>query len=358
MKAEGAVDAAYLYDAQGRPVATFRRRKEGAPVVVEDETELRPWRAPDESGCLHRNQGGKVEAMASVNLHGERHGRVHVQIDLSGRYAQLRWYLPLVVMVTLGAIVIALLLASRLQRHISVPIRGVAEIMRRVSNLKDYQHRARNVSEDEIGLLTHGFNEMLEQIQRHQCQGARCREDPARQVAERTAELSKANEGLQWAVVDANEARRVAEAASRAKSEFLARVGHEIPTLMTGILGTTNLMLDTSLEPRQREHAKAIERPAEWLLELIDDVLDFSELEADRVGVEEAEFDLRALVDDTLDLFAGCAHSDRLKGARATPDCTLVRPVREASVRRCVERGVGVDAPDATVGDTTVRPAA
>ncbi len=136
---------------------------------------------------------------------------------------------------------------------------------------------------------------------------------------------------MQIMIEDLKNARIEAEAANRAKSDFLATMSHEIRTPMNGVLGMTELLLHTELTQKQREYAEMVCASGHNLLSLINNILDFSKIEALKLELESSQFNLEELVNETIRLFS------------------VLSKEKEISLTYTIEPGV----PSAIIGDAT-----
>jgi diguanylate cyclase (GGDEF)-like protein len=232
-------------------------------------------------------------------------GYIQLGFSEDSIYHDSQQFLLQIVFVVPSIIVIGILLMLWQTRRIIKPIKQLVLAAQAISQ-GEFGRQLELTSNDEIAELANAFNGMSRDLAKYQLDTAKQQETLAEQVAQRTQDL-------QQKTLEAYQLADNAEAASKAKSEFLATMSHEIRTPMNGVLGMTELLINTELDDRQKRLAETAYRSAESLLSIINNILDFSKIEAGKFQLSLNDFDLRSLLEETAGILASQAHHKNLE---------------------------------------------
>ena len=301
LQVQGNVGAAVLYDRKGQVFAAWRApQRDGAPASVVNYLTKEPpaFSGLDPAELEQANDQGSLpwlRAMRTYRAVGGTAGAadtpqtapagvVMIEADQLPMWLDLLRALGVMALAMGAALLTALMQARRVRRGIADPIGKLINTAQKVAASQNYTLRIAHARSDELGALIDSFNNMLAQVEGRGAALTHHRDELERQVSVRTEQLEKA--------------KNAAEAASRAKSAFLATMSHEIRTPMNGVLGMTEMLLGTELTETQRNYTRLVKQSGEHLLVIINDILDFSKIEAGKLTVEYINFNLWDLLDD------------------------------------------------------------
>lgn len=243
------------------------------------------------------------------DIEGKRIGVLYIGFS-EAPYVEAKWFALSLLIGFSGLLLLATsLFAWRLARAIVAPLDRLRQTMESVADGRFDERVGAMAGEDELARLSILFDHLLDTIcAQTETLRAWGRELDGK-VAERTAELAAANDALK-------QARESADLANQAKSSFLANMSHEIRTPMNAIIGLTHLLQRDVQQPKHRDQLRKIADAAQHLLGLINDILDLSKIEAGKMVLEKAAFDLDKVIDTVCTMIAEKAQSKGLEVVR------------------------------------------
>ncbi|EDE7688484.1 two-component sensor histidine kinase BarA [Salmonella enterica subsp. enterica serovar Enteritidis] len=295
--------------------APFPRR-----LSVDRHGDIMILRTPIISESYSPDESAIADAKNTKNMLG------YVALELDLKSVRLQQYKEIFIssVMMLFCIGIALIFGWRLMRDVTGPIRNMVNTVDRIRR-GQLDSRVEGFMLGELDMLKNGINSMAMSL-------AAYHEEMQHNIDQATSDLRETLEQMEIQNVELDLAKKRAQEAARIKSEFLANMSHELRTPLNGVIGFTRLTLKTELNPTQRDHLNTIERSANNLLAIINDVLDFSKLEAGKLILESIPFPLRNTLDEVVTLLA---HSSHDKGLELTlnikndvPDNVIGYPLR------------------------------
>lgn len=224
------------------------------------------------------------DSAVSADSSAQPIGWVVVALDTTASLAERRMILINGVGISLGIMLMAFLLSYLLGRNIIAPIKDLTETVNKVE-WGDFSVRAAVSPGLELGSLARGINHMIDAIEQSQL-------SLQHEVASATNQLQLTLADLRSKNSELKAARLLADEANAAKSEFLARMSHELRTPLTSIQGFIRLLAKADLELSEKQYCLIVDQAAEQLLRLIDDILEFTRLQAGATTLEALPFNL------------------------------------------------------------------
>ncbi|RUQ89251.1 response regulator [Legionella septentrionalis] len=242
-----------------------------------------------------------------------------LSLDIDTRSTLIKRYQMYIItiFITLLGLLIGLTIHYFLSKQIYLPIARLRRSMKQILS-NEFETEIKLSSSGELGTIERGCLHLQKQY-------LNTVHDLNQYIETATADLQKNLELLEEKNIELSLDKKKAEEKSRQKSEFIANMSHEIRTPMNGVIGFTNVLLESGLDPLQLDYVKTIRSSAQDLLSIINDILDYSKMDAGKLHLDCIPLDIRTCIDDVLALAAPNAHK---KGIDLIPATAINVPKR------------------------------
>ncbi|GGI85467.1 two-component system sensor histidine kinase LetS [Legionella impletisoli] len=249
-----------------------------------------------------------------------------LSIDIDTQPTLIKRYQMYIVtiFITLLGLLIGLSIHYFLSKRIYIPIARLRRSMKQILS-NEFETEIKTTSRGELGTIEQGCAHLQKQY-------LNMVNDLNQYIETATQDLQKNLELLEEKNIELSLDKKKTEEKSRQKSEFIANMSHEIRTPMNGVIGFTNVLLESKLDPLQLDYVKTIKASAQDLLSIINDILDYSKMDAGKLHLDCIPLDLRACIDEVFTLLAPNAHKKGLDLIPSTdirvPKTVLGDPLR------------------------------